>query len=236
MDTTVPPSPWQSPCQRRESIQEEQDMEMDMVMSSPILDRVPTDAFSRTHTRASGAPPPLPPHYHLTVLSSGPPSQAQQYQAALGHIVSPLAPLVSVTTGQPHPAFPSTLLQYHLLTHPELDQLSVHYHQTEPASEHSFRYPCKIPGWLPASEARRESASGTRRGSEGRRGNRGVKLTLDTKRRRFGRFIGLRGCESPDISEERREMEERMEREWQRGLEKRREEEGMREKMWRGSW
>lgn len=61
-------------------------------------------------------------------------------------------------------------------------------------------------------------------------------MTLDTKRRRFGRFIGLRGCESPVDASGQREMEERMEREWQRQLERRRDEERMREKSWRGAW
>lgn len=59
-------------------------------------------------------------------------------------------------------------------------------------------------------------------------------LTLDTKRRRFGRFIGLRGCESP-VEGGQREME-RVEREWQRALERRREAERLREKSWRGAW
>lgn len=76
--------------------------------------------------------------------------------------------------------------------------------------------------------------SGERRGSAQRRSSK-PSITLDTKRRRFGRFIGLRGCESPIDSDQQREMEERMEREWQRGLERRREEERMREKTWRGA-
>lgn len=69
-------------------------------------------------------------------------------------------------------------------------------------------------------------------------------LTLDTKRRRFGRFIGLRGCESPSPSpspvegqgQGLSEMEERMEREWLRALERRRDEQRLREKSWRGAW
>jgi hypothetical protein len=73
---------------------------------------------------------------------------------------------------------------------------------------------------MPAGEGRRVSST----------------LTLDTKRRRFGRFIGLRGCESPSLIEGQRELEERLEREWQRGLERRREEQRLREKSWRGSW
>lgn len=40
-----------------------------------------------------------------------------------------------------------------------------------------------------------------------------------TKRRRFGRFIGLRGCESP-IDVDGKEMIRRMEMEWQMALER----------------
>lgn len=78
-----------------------------------------------------------------------------------------------------------------------------------------------MPGWLPASSS---NVVGSRRPT----------VTLDTKRRRFGRFIGLRGCESPVDGQ--REMEERMDRDWQRQLERRRDEERMREKTWKGSW
>ena len=61
---------------------------------------------------------------------------------------------------------------------------------------------------------------------------------LETKRRRWGRFIGLRGCDTPVVSDEeramQREMEERMEREWRRGLERERDEARLRDKAWRG--
>lgn len=55
-------------------------------------------------------------------------------------------------------------------------------------------------------------------------------MDLVTKRRRFGRFIGLRGCESPVDAGERKEdghgndqgeeMVRRMEMEWQMALER----------------
>jgi len=76
-------------------------------------------------------------------------------------------------------------------------------------------------------------------------------VSLETKRRRWGRFIGLRGCESPVVQGDRnalgREGEgeeehdedglvERMEREWRRTLERRQEEERLREKEWRARW
>ena len=63
-------------------------------------------------------------------------------------------------------------------------------------------------------------------------------VTLMTKRRRWGRFIGLRGCESPEglDEEEQESLVERMEREWKRAVDRAREEEVMREKGWRGRW
>lgn len=49
-------------------------------------------------------------------------------------------------------------------------------------------------------------------------------VDLETKRRRFGRFMGMRGCESPvgedgnGRQENGNEMVARMEREWQEAL------------------
>ncbi|KAK1757661.1 hypothetical protein QBC47DRAFT_376652 [Echria macrotheca] len=82
----------------------------------------------------------------------------------------PLSPLVQLTTGQIHPSFPQTLLNYYLLTDAELESLASFYHQRTPCA-YSQKYPCPVP-W--------DSSSG-----------------IETKRRRLGRFIGLRGCESP---------------------------------------
>lgn len=57
----------------------------------------------------------------------------------------------------------------------------------------------------------------------------GEDVPIETKRRRWGRFIGLRGCESPvegpggggyeqGVMETEEEMLDRMEREWQEAL------------------
>ncbi|KAL1882714.1 hypothetical protein VTK73DRAFT_1234 [Phialemonium thermophilum] len=89
----------------------------------------------------------------------------------LRQLALPLAPLVQVTTGRVHDQFPRTLLAFWLLTESELDTLAVFYHQRDPGPWSSY-YPCPVP-WR--SDA-----------------------PLEVKRRRFGRFIGLRGCESPD--------------------------------------
>ena len=64
-----------------------------------------------------------------------------------------------------------------------------------------------------------------------------AEVDLETKRRRWGRFVGLRGCETPtEEREEGRDMEERMEREWRRALERARDEERLKEKGWRFGW
>lgn len=78
----------------------------------------------------------------------------------------PLAPLVQLTSGHVHPSFPSTLLNFWLLTDAQLDELAQFYHQRSPC-QWTRHYPCPI-SW-----------------AEG--------LTLEEKRRKIGKFIGLRG-------------------------------------------
>lgn len=82
----------------------------------------------------------------------------------------PLSPLVQITTGYIHPAFPRMVLNYYLLTSDELDSLMEFYHQ-KGNSEHMLKYPLPV-GWE-------------------------EDMDLEQKRTRFGRFIGLRGCEGP---------------------------------------
>lgn len=43
-----------------------------------------------------------------------------------------LAPLVPLPSGPPHPAFPKTLMAFHLLTENELDSIAHYYHQSTP--------------------------------------------------------------------------------------------------------
>lgn len=72
----------------------------------------------------------------------------------------------------------------------------------------TFGYPIRVPAWV------------------------GDDVSIETKRRRWGRFIGLRGCESPvdgggngqEVMETEEEMLARMEREWQEALRKARSE------------
>ncbi|KAI1841550.1 hypothetical protein JX266_012203 [Neoarthrinium moseri] len=119
-----------------------------------------------------------------TETQSQPQPQAQQQQQQqqqprrrdlafaqkLAQMALPLAPLVQLTTGQVHPAFPGTLLGFWLLTEAELEALAHFYHQRTPG-RWTAHYPCPV-AW----------DSGA---------------AVEEKRRRLGRFIGLRGCETP---------------------------------------
>lgn len=94
----------------------------------------------------------------------------------LRQMALPLSPLVQLTTGAVHPNFPTNVLQFWLLTDDQLESLAGFYHQTDVApggrqSPWATQYPCPV-RWQ--SDA-----------------------PLEVKRRRMGRFIGLRGCESP---------------------------------------
>lgn len=119
-------------------------------------------------------------------------------EAKIKQMALPLAPLVRLTTGEVHPVFPSTLLNFWLLTSEQCDELAHFYHQRTPGI-YTRHYPCPVV-WR-------------------------TDATLEEKRRRIGRFIGLRGCESPVrvLSEEeiirgvREERERAMEEERARG-------------------
>ncbi|KAK0737605.1 hypothetical protein B0T21DRAFT_439528 [Apiosordaria backusii] len=155
-----------------------------------------------------------------STLSSRRSHLSPSFQAKLHQMALQLAPLVQLTTGLIHPSFPSTLLNFWLLTESQLDELAHFYHQRTP-SVYTSQYPCPV--YWP---------------SEG--------MTIEDKRRKLGRFIGLRGCESPvrtdegegEVNEEVQEMmgwdEQRIREEIRRRLEKEREEELARGKM--GGW
>lgn len=107
-----------------------------------------------------------------TLLARNPALAHKLRQMAL-----PLSPLVQLTTGAVHPAFPTNVLQFWLLTDGQLESLAGFYHQAVPEgarpSPWAAQYPCPV-RWR--SDA-----------------------PLEDKRRRMGRFIGLRGCESPVV-------------------------------------
>jgi hypothetical protein len=108
-----------------------------------------------------------------TMLSQRP--QNPDLQAKIAQMALPLAPLVRITSGEVHPYFPATLLNFWLLNNEQLDELAHFYHQRTP-SDTSAHYPCPVI-W-------------------------GKGLSLEEKRRKIGRFIGLRGCESPVKTQE----------------------------------
>lgn len=191
--------------------------------------------------------PKPPPRYHVIVsedtLSPDSLRARIQYMQSVEHLRAPLVPLISVSTGLAHPAFPTTLLQYHLLTHSQLDSLARWYHQVTPAVDETFMYPAWIPAWTSLDEASShdnnvvlDNAAAEGDGEDASDDG----LDLETKRRRFGRFIGLRGCESPVPSgpedETPSELARRMEREWRRALERAEDDERLWEKSWRGRW
>ena len=152
----------------------------------------------------------------------------------ISHLASQLVPLISVRTGLPHPLFPRSLLQYHLLTHDQLDALARHYHQTLDAGEERWMYPCPIPfgkSWCGSSPPAMSSHATNEL-------ERRHLVDLETRRRRWGRFIGLKGCESPvvdgpqSVREAGETLMERFEREWREALRRAEEEHKIREKLW----
>ncbi|KAL9623963.1 MAG: hypothetical protein Q9160_001716 [Pyrenula sp. 1 TL-2023] len=183
-------------------------------------------------------PPHRRPSKHLRRSSN--PNSRVTLSKAIAHLRVPLVPLISLTTGKAHPAFPLSLLQFHLLTHAQLDDLARFYHQVWPPLPETSRYPDMMKTWIKA-EAQRQQQEGGEEEDVG----------LETKRMRWGRFIGLRGCESPTTNEaellrsaiqgaggvaataEQTSLEERMEREWRAAIDRAREEAERREKMWR---
>lgn len=81
-------------------------------------------------------------------------------EARIANLQLRLAPLVPLPEGEPHSAFPRTLLAYHLLTEEELDSIAHHYHQSTP-SIWTNHYPATMnwdKEWLNAYRERRRSS------------------------------------------------------------------------------
>ncbi|KAL4977776.1 hypothetical protein BDW66DRAFT_149799 [Aspergillus desertorum] len=102
------------------------------------------------------------------------------FKDKITHLARKLHPLVSYSTGRTHPYFPNSVLALNLLTSAQLDALALHFHQVYPPRRESFRYPLPVKPWLTTNGFVRD-----------------LGVDTEVKRRRFGRFIGLRGCESP---------------------------------------
>ncbi|EAW15154.1 uncharacterized protein ACLA_058110 [Aspergillus clavatus NRRL 1] len=188
-----------------------------MDSNNPSLPRIVIDLTSPQSPQISCAFSPLTP-----TTANRPPGQSQMdwhssnthpsFHSVLRHLQTPLCPLVSSTTGLQHPDFPKTLLAYHLLTSQQLDDLARHFHQVWPPLPATISYPVMIRAWIGTEDE--------------------DMVDLQTKRRRFGHFIGLRGCESPTVTERRgslsisiqetektgEELLEWMQREWEQSL------------------
>jgi hypothetical protein len=102
-----------------------------------------------------------------------------------------IAPIVHVHNGLPHPDFPKTILQLFLLTEDQLDSLAHYYSQITPDA-YTFMYPQTM-SW--------DQEFLRRRGENERTGDEEFSLTdldrLAIKRRKFAKFIGMRGAETP---------------------------------------
>ncbi|KAI9701655.1 MAG: hypothetical protein M1820_006426 [Bogoriella megaspora] len=95
-----------------------------------------------------------------------------------------LAPIVPLPTGPSHPEFPKTLLNFWLLTEGQLDSLAHYYHQSTPCVW-TNQYPANM-NW-DVSFFNRTANSG----------QMSEKQRIAIKRRKFGKFIGMNGCETP---------------------------------------
>jgi hypothetical protein len=142
------------------------------------------------------APSTTPGYVEMTLpdfalcRSIQPLDQAAQAQYVTRRLRATIVPLISMSSGLVHPHFPTTLLRYYLLTHDQLDSLARWYHQVHPPVKETPMYPFSIPSWL-------GEHSGAAADRDGDVCDRARSVDLATKRRRFGRFIGLSGCESP---------------------------------------
>ncbi|KAL2870003.1 uncharacterized protein BJX67DRAFT_302749 [Aspergillus lucknowensis] len=128
-----------------------------------------------------------------------------EFENTLAHLSRRLHPLVSYTTGLTHPFFPKTILSYNLLTSDQLDSLAIHFHQVYPPKPETFRYPLPVKPWIATNGLIRD-----------------LGVDTEVKRKRFGRFIGLRGCESPTFQYSRpsngRSIREQVELEWEKAF------------------
>lgn len=107
------------------------------------------------------------------------------FKAKLASMRTRLWPMVQISTGAVHPAFPRTILHFWLLTEAQLDSIAIFYHQCYP-SPLTTLYPCPVT-WT-------------------------ENLTMEEKRRKIGKFIGLRGCESPVVVKTEDDMMEEVRR------------------------
>lgn len=104
-----------------------------------------------------------------------------------------LCPIRRLPDGEIHPSLPRTVLKYWLLTEDEIDSIAHFYHQTDRSNEWFNQYPGQMNWdnqWLRRPD-----------GTESPRELKQLPTNeerLSMKRRRVGKFIGLRGCQTPN--------------------------------------
>jgi hypothetical protein len=136
-----------------------------------------------------------------------------EFEPTISRLSRPLHPLVSITTGLTHPFFPKSMLAFNILTSSELNELAIHFHQTYPPTRDTFRYPLPVKPWVATNGLVRD-----------------LGVDVEVKRRRFGRFIGLKGCESPtgpaetstttgSVADRQAEIRAETERQWEKARE-----------------
>jgi len=113
----------------------------------------------------------------------------------VSHLRLHLEPIYPLPWGLPHASFPKTLLQYHLLTENELDSMA-HYYSQSTLNKFTFSYPVAM-GWDKEFLEDKDVADTER---------------VAIKRRKFGKFIGLRGCETPvqEVARKIKRLEKRL--------------------------
>ncbi|KAK8089049.1 hypothetical protein PG997_004010 [Apiospora hydei] len=172
------------------------DMDLDLEMDREAMPMSPVMAPSATSSSPASLAAQInhstgihaPIFEAAADLTSRRAAENTAFREKVRQMALPLAPLVQLTTGDVHPRFPATLLNFWLLTDHELESLASFYHQRTPCVW-TRHYPCPV-AWSPS-------------------------MPLEEKRRKIGKFIGLRGCETPVSSKsEEQLMEEARQARW----------------------
>ncbi|KAB2577727.1 hypothetical protein DBV05_g3477 [Lasiodiplodia theobromae] len=106
--------------------------------------------------------------------------KSEAFARKLSSLRLKIMPIYPMPSGPPHKDFPQTMLQFYLLTEEQLDSMAAYYSQSI-VNEWTSQYP-SVMAWdadffadpaLPEAER------------------------IKSKLRKFGKFIGLRGCDTP---------------------------------------
>ncbi|KAE9968161.1 hypothetical protein EG328_007722 [Venturia inaequalis] len=120
-----------------------------------------------------------------------------------------LCPIRRLPHGEVHPSLPRMVLKYWLLTEDEIDSIARFYHQTDRSNEWFHQYPGTMnwdSKWLKRPDGTESPRELKQLPTDEER--------LSMKRRRVGRFIGLRGCQTPsfEVAKRLEWLEGRLER------------------------